>query len=269
MPSFVVVTTRDLPEAHYLARYLDSQRQDVAFVNLTGRPPGQSLRVVSRLARTRGLAYVTDFLLGRAFARFWLPPGPPVFPEIDAAAIERDRTRWPRIEGADPHAPPVLEFVERAAPDWILLAGVPVLRPAFFGLARRGALNRHLGVLPHYRGSDCPIWTLARGQAEDVGFSIHFVSPKVDGGDVVTRGRVPIDPSLTLPAYLARLQRRASEGFVDVLAQLVGGATPTRQPQPASAGVRFPPAGLSAVRRAVRTYARLAAASPPAPACAA
>jgi folate-dependent phosphoribosylglycinamide formyltransferase PurN len=262
MPSFVVVTTRDLPEAHYLARYLDSRRQEVAFVNLTGRPPSQRFRVVSRLARSRGLAYVTDFLLGRAFARFWLPPGPPVFPEIDATAIESDRRRWPRIDAADPHAPSVLGFVERAAPDWILLAGVPVLRPAFYGLARRGALNRHLGVLPHYRGSDCPIWTLACGQADDVGFSIHFVSQKVDGGDVVACERVPIDPSLTLPAYLARLQRRASDGFVDVLEQLVAGATPARAAQEAAAGVRFPPAGLSAVRRAVHAYARLAAERP-------
>ncbi|MGH7392651.1 MAG: formyltransferase family protein [Candidatus Rokuibacteriota bacterium] len=269
MPSFLVVTTRDLPEAHYLGRYLDSHRQQVSFVNLIGRPPLRSVRVVSRLARSRGVPYVTDFLLGRLLARHWVAPGPSAFPEIDAAAIEADRARWPRIEATDPHGPPVLAFVERAAPDWILLAGVPVLRPAFYGLARQGALNRHLGVLPHYRGSDCPIWTLAEGRPEDVGFSIHFVSQKVDGGDVITHERVPPQPALTLSAFLARLQRCASEGFVRVLEQAIQGAELPRQPQSAAAGVRYPPAGLTAVRRAARTWARLAADSPRVPARAA
>jgi len=260
MPSFLIATTRDLPEAHFLARFLDARGQRVSLVNLTGRPPRQTLRVAARLARTRGLAYVADFLLGRALSRLWLPPGPPAFPDIDADAVAQGRARWPRIDAMDPHGPAVLQFVERQAPDWILLAGVPVLRPAFYGLARRGALNRHLGVLPHYRGSDCPLWTLAEGCPEDVGYSIHFVAQKVDGGDVVHCERVPADGTLTLPQYLARLQRRASEGFAGVLEQAIDGAALPRLAQDGIPCRRFPPAGLTAIRRAVRTYARVIAA---------
>lgn len=161
------------------------------------------------------------------------------------------------MDSVDPHSDPVLRFVERFRPDYMVLAGAPVLQPQLYGLARGGALNRHLGLLPRHRGSDCPIWLLALGQPQALGFSIHFVAERVDAGDVVTSRPVPILPGESLGRYLARLQRAASLGFVDVLDRLIAGRAVSRTPQ-AKLGIQFPPAPLSTLRRAARNTERRA-----------
>lgn len=64
-------------------------------------------------------------------------------------------------------------------------------------------------------------------------------------------------PGVTFPGYLARLQRQASEAFVAVLDRLTGGAAVARERQVAG-GRSFPPAGLTALHRARKSYDRLA-----------
>src|SRR5215475_792806 len=57
MKSFLIVTTRDLPEAYFLASALESRRQRIGVINITGRPLRTKLRVLGRLRRNRGLLY--------------------------------------------------------------------------------------------------------------------------------------------------------------------------------------------------------------------
>jgi folate-dependent phosphoribosylglycinamide formyltransferase PurN len=255
-PGFLIVTTKDLPEAYFLARHLDRRGQRIAFLNITGRPWPRALRVLGRLGRRHGWLYLADLLLAKAVRALSPPSGVDPFPEVAATEVARIRDAYPRLDTRDPHAPHVLRFVQRFDPDYILLAGAPVLRPALFTLARHGALNRHLGVLPNARGSDCPIWALALNQPESLGFSIHFVTEKVDGGSVVVSSNVPIMAGRSFDAFLATVQRRASEAFVDALEHILDGKRLPSQPQVAG-GRYFAPAGFSTERRARLNYARL------------
>ena len=66
--TFLILTTADLPEAYFLGSFLESVAIPFALVNIVGRPVGNQLQVLARLRRNRGLAYVADFLLGRAAA---------------------------------------------------------------------------------------------------------------------------------------------------------------------------------------------------------
>ena len=140
----------------------------------------------------------------------------------------------------------------------------PFLRPTVYGLARRGALNRHLGLLPDFRGSDCAIWALALDQPESVGYSIHVVNERVDGGDVVLRRQMPIAGDATLEDYLRRLRREASESFTGVVGRLVAGAPLASLPQRRK-GPYYPPSGFATQRRALKNYARAAAVQRTAP----
>src|SRR5262249_39850598 len=119
-----------------------------------------------------------------------LPPGSSAFPEVDAERIEQILARHAHIECADPHAPEVLDFVRAFGPDYILLAGCPILKECFYGLGRRGALNRHLGMLPEFRAADCPWWAFALDQPQRAGYSIPVVSERVDAGAASCSGDV-------------------------------------------------------------------------------
>jgi methionyl-tRNA formyltransferase len=259
---FVIVTSGRLPEAYFLAFHLDSRRQRLAIVDVA-RPAGSYLQVLRRLRRTRGALYVADLLLARLTDRLLapivrptLPPGSGAFPEVDAGRIEQILARHPYIECTDPHAPEVLDFVRTFGPDYILLAGCPILKECFYGLARHAALNRHLGMLPEFRGADCPWWAFALERPELAGYSIHVVNERVDAGDVLLRRCVAVQDDRSLPRYLRRLRREASEAFVEVVDQLLHGAPPPREPQNGG-GRYYPPAGLVTQLRACRNYARL------------
>jgi folate-dependent phosphoribosylglycinamide formyltransferase PurN len=257
MTSFLILTTRDLPEAYFLAVSLAARRQRIGVVNITGRSFRETLRVLRRLHRNRGSLYLADLLVGRALRNRYMPPTALPFPEIDDHAIAEIKRRWPTHTCLDPHAAATMQFVRDFGPDYMLLAGTPVLKPSLYGLARHGAFNRHLGMLPEYKGSDCPVWTLAMDDPGHVGFTIHRVAEKVDAGDMVHVEHVPAARGESFARYLARFQRRASEAFVDVLERVVAGAAVPARPQFAR-GRFFPPAGLRAFRAARRNFDRLA-----------
>ena len=95
MKSFLIVTTRDLPEAYFLATALEARRQRIGVINITGRPLGTKLRVLARLRRNRGTLYLADLLLARALRSRYLPATVMPFPEIDEAVIASIKRRWP------------------------------------------------------------------------------------------------------------------------------------------------------------------------------
>jgi folate-dependent phosphoribosylglycinamide formyltransferase PurN len=260
--SFLILTTADLPEGYFLGSFLESMGAPFALVNIVARPLGNQVQVLSRLRRNRGLAYVADLLLARASDRveLWIrrkemEHAPRTFPEVDARLVRDIRARHPHLDCSDPHASEVLDFVRAQAPDYILLAGAPFLRPTFYGLARHGALNRHLGLLPDFRGSDCALWALSMNRPDAVGYSIHVVNERVDGGDVVLRRPFPVSADPSLEDYLRRMRREASEAFAGVIRGLLDGATLRPLPQ-VRKGPYFAPAGWTTQRLALRNYAR-------------
>jgi folate-dependent phosphoribosylglycinamide formyltransferase PurN len=262
VPSFAILTTTDLPEAYFLAHFLEARGERFAMVNVAARGLRNQLTVLARLRRNRGNAYLADLLLARAADRMRPPPhrrdGVPrltAFPEIDAAFIRHARRDHPHLECRDPHDSQVVDFIRSFGPDYLLLAGAPILRPAVFGLAREATLNRHLGLVPEFRGSDCMLWALALDRPESVGFSIHVVSDRVDAGDVIVRRSVPVGEERTFDGYLRRLQREASEAFVEVLDGILKGSLLPRVTQNGT-GRYFPPAGWSVHRRARQNFAR-------------
>lgn len=177
------------------------------------------MRVLARLRRNRGTVYVADLLLARLTDRFLVPARRQAglggaYPTVTERFVERVRSQYLRVDCHDPHAADVLAFVRGRTPDYILLAGAPVLRPSLYGLAGRAALNRHLGLVPDFRGSDCATWAFALDRPDMAGYSIHTVSDRVDGGDVIVRQPYPYATKrrskTTCDGSGARRQRRLS-----------------------------------------------------------
>jgi hypothetical protein len=65
--------------------------------------------------------------------------------------------------------------------------GTSIVSAATLARAPHGILNLHTGWLPDYRGVKSEFWALARGEREKVGWTLHFMSPRLDDGDIVLR----------------------------------------------------------------------------------
>ncbi|TVQ36427.1 MAG: phosphoribosylglycinamide formyltransferase [Wenzhouxiangella sp.] len=78
------------------------------------------------------------------------------------------------------------------APDWIVLAGfMRVLSPGFVEQFSGRMINIHPSLLPKYRGLETHARALAAGDSEH-GASVHFVTPELDGGPVISQVRLPV-----------------------------------------------------------------------------
>jgi len=87
-------------------------------------------------------------------------------------------------------------------PRYIVLAGFMRVLSADFVNRRLGRMiNIHPSLLPRHRGLDTHAKALAAGDRQH-GASVHFVTPALDGGPVISQARIEIDTSDT-PAGLA------------------------------------------------------------------
>ena len=82
--------------------------------------------------------------------------------------------------------------IDSRRPDLLVLAGFMRVLGAGFVRAYEGRMiNIHPSLLPAFPGLDTHQRALAAGAAEH-GASVHYVTPEVDGGPVILRGRVPV-----------------------------------------------------------------------------
>jgi methionyl-tRNA formyltransferase len=52
-------------------------------------------------------------------------------------------------------------------------------------LKKKKAINIHMGVSPYYKGSSCNFWALYDNNINMIGSTIHYLSEKLDGGDMI------------------------------------------------------------------------------------
>lgn len=251
--SFLIITTNNLPEAYFAADFLTGKKQRIGIVNITGRSLSRKLFLLNRIQKRHGLPYVLDLILGKLLRTYYQSSAVVPFPHISAAYRDAIRKNHLYHECRNPHSRESLEFVKKFSPDYIVIAGAPVLQRSLFGLAKYGALNRHLGLSPKYRGSDCTLWALHLNDLQNIGFTVHWVSEKVDGGNILMQKKVTADKGLDFSHFIAGVQLKASQGLIRVLDDIISGNRLTETIQE-KGGNHYPPAGLLVLRGAYRNY---------------
>lgn len=96
--------------------------------------------------------------------------------------------------------------IERRQPDLVVLAGfMRILTEAFVRAFQGRMLNVHPSLLPKYRGLNTHQRAIDAGDKVH-GVSIHFVTEDLDGGPVVARAEVPVEPGDTAQTLAERVQ---------------------------------------------------------------
>jgi methionyl-tRNA formyltransferase len=127
---------------------------------------------------------------------------------------------------------PLIDLAEAAKfrPDVFVVASFPKIIPAeILAAARLGAVNMHMSLLPRHRGPDPLFWTYWQDDP-DAAVTIHWMSERIDAGDVIVQQAVPLERGMASRAAYMRLTELGVDLLTDALARLRDGSAP-RTPQ--------------------------------------
>jgi methionyl-tRNA formyltransferase len=135
----------------------------------------------------------------------------------------------------DPNVADVIARIAAQKPDFLFSFYYRrMLGEALLALPPRGALNMHGSLLPKFRGRAPVNWAVLAGERE-TGTTLHYMTVKPDGGDIVAQIAVPILPDDTAREVFDKVTVAAEMTLDRVLPALVAGNAP-RTPQDLSRG---------------------------------
>jgi len=124
------------------------------------------------------------------------------------------------------HDREIVSALKARAVDLVCLAGyMRVLSRDFIDAYRERILNIHPSLLPSFPGLDAQRQALDAG-AKVTGCSVHFVDETLDGGPIIARRTVPINPDDTVESLSARILIEEHKLYPKVVAMLTSGGEP-------------------------------------------
>jgi methionyl-tRNA formyltransferase len=150
--------------------------------------------------------------------------------------------QWQAIAGTVPvfttgdiNSAAVATKLRELRPDVVLVHGTSLIRDMTLeGLPL--VLNLHWGLSPYYKGSFCTEWALINKDPYNIGYTIHRISSRIDGGAILTQSRVIIYPTDTANRINMRLTREGTSKMIAVLDQIAQARPLNFKPQDDAAG---------------------------------
>ncbi len=160
---------------------------------------------------------------------------------LSFAALSR-RHGVPLTELGEDHAA-AMAILDREArafrPDVLFCCRHDFIIPeSIYSRASGGAYNMHSGALPAYRGPFCSFWAMRNGDRE-AACTLHTLKRKVDTGDTVGMGKVPLDYGRPLLSNLVDIYLAGVDVFLELLPKMERAPMPGI-PQPRGAGRYYP-----------------------------
>jgi len=193
--------------------------------------------------RRDGLPYLAGRVLGTLATRAMRPFRRPFDPDPIRQVIFPDEVRsLPDLCGR--HGIPLVTVdslnseeaqghLARMGADLGLVIGTRILRRQSFAIPRLGAVNVHKGKVPEYRGQPPAFWELYHGETK-AGVTIHMVEAKLDAGDVVREGTVPIGAADTEHSVKLKLDELAADLLAESVEDIASGRATPRAQQPSA-----------------------------------
>lgn len=118
------------------------------------------------------------------------------------------------------HEARVLEVLEHARPDVIVLAGyMRLLSAAFVERWRNRIINIHPSLLPSFPGVDAQAQAIRHG-VKISGCTVHFVDENLDAGPIILQRAVEVRDDDTAETLSARILVEEHRAYVDALKKL-------------------------------------------------
>ncbi len=116
----------------------------------------------------------------------------------------------------------IVRLLQAEGVDLVVLAGfMRVVKEPLLRAYPRRMINIHPSLLPKYPGREA--WRQALAAGESItGCTVHYVTEKVDAGEIIAQREVPIHPDDTPETLHARIQEAEHELLPAVIAELGG-----------------------------------------------
>ena len=132
----------------------------------------------------------------------------------------------PILRSRDPNDEKTISWIQKLSPEVIVVFGTRLLREPVLRLARFGALNLHTGLSPFYRGGQCTFWCLDEGDLDHLGVTVHHLSQKIDGGDIVYTAQPEVEPGDTVRSLECKLVRLGADLMIRAVSEIREGTAP-------------------------------------------
>jgi methionyl-tRNA formyltransferase len=119
------------------------------------------------------------------------------------------------------------------APDLLVVAAYgQILKPAVIEVPKLGAINVHASLLPKYRGA-APVAQAIRNGETETGVTIIRITPGLDAGEMLAKGKLAILPDETAGELEARLAPIGAQLALDVIRRMKAGPVTGEKQDPA------------------------------------
>ena len=123
--------------------------------------------------------------------------------------------------------------------DLLVLGHSGIVRKNILRIPKIGVLNGHPGILPFYRGIDCPHWALLNGDNNKIGATVHWVDKGIDTGRIIITKKYRINKITTISILEEELYTLCSEMIANVVVQITSGKIPEGTPQHPEEGQQY------------------------------
>jgi len=129
----------------------------------------------------------------------------------------------PLFQPQNINEPDFIAQIKTLNPDIILnVVFFQIYKNEFLKIPKLGCINFHPGALPQYCGMFPWIWAIINGEKE-CGVTIHFMTEKVDAGDIISSRKFPITPEDTGVSLLQKCYAEGTKLFEDTVPKILSG----------------------------------------------
>lgn len=113
------------------------------------------------------------------------------------------------------------QILQALKPDLVLLGQTGIIGKHMLKIPSMGMLNSHTGVLPQYRGMDCPKWAILADDFENIGCSVHWVDKGIDTGPIILKKTYVMSDTATMETLENNLTDLAVTILADVTVEIL------------------------------------------------
>jgi methionyl-tRNA formyltransferase len=144
----------------------------------------------------------------------------------------------PCVNIGNPNAAEFIEGARLRRSELLISVACPhILKSPLLTLPPLGSINIHHAPLPRYKGMMPTFWQMYHGE-DSVGLTVHYMTARVDEGDVLLQEQLPVRRGETLDELIKRSKRQGAHCMGKALRQIALNG-PTRSARPNIPGSYF------------------------------